>query len=58
VKQKTITVNDKMQRGYRYARTAPVGRSFDPDFRPTTDGRFRPTHHVRCVTSGYIVYIF
>jgi hypothetical protein len=27
-------VNDKMQRGYRYALTAPMGRSFDPDFRP------------------------
>jgi hypothetical protein len=34
VKPKTVTVNDKMQRGYRYTRTASVGRSFDPDFRP------------------------
>jgi hypothetical protein len=31
---KTVTVNDKMQRGYRYALVAPVGRSFDPDFDP------------------------
>jgi hypothetical protein len=31
---KTVTVNDKMQRGYRYILTAPPGRNFDPDFRP------------------------
>ena len=31
---KTVRVNDKMQRGYRYTLTAPVGRNFDPDFRP------------------------
>ncbi len=29
-----ITVHDSMQRGYRYARTAPVGRGFAPDFAP------------------------
>jgi hypothetical protein len=29
-----ITVNDKMQRGYTYALTAPTGRNFDPEFRP------------------------
>ena len=27
-------VNDKMQKGYRYALTAPAGRSFDPEFKP------------------------
>jgi hypothetical protein len=27
-------VNDKMQRGYRYAVTSPIGRDFDPEFRP------------------------
>ncbi len=27
-------VNDKMQRGYHYALTAPMGRNFDPEFRP------------------------
>ena len=27
-------VNDRMQKGYRYKLTAPVGRSFDPDFKP------------------------
>ena len=31
---KTITVHDKMQRGYRYVLTAPTGRNFDPDFKP------------------------
>lgn len=29
-----IEVNDTMQRGYRYQRTAPVGGDFDPAFRP------------------------
>jgi hypothetical protein len=29
-----VVVNDNMQKGYRYACTAPVGRDFDPDFRP------------------------
>ena len=32
--KRTVTVNDKMQKGYRYALTAPVGRSFDPEFKP------------------------
>jgi hypothetical protein len=31
---KTVTVNDKMQRGYRYTLTAPRGRNFHPEFRP------------------------
>jgi len=34
VKKRVITVNDKMQTGYRYERTAPVGRNFDPEFQP------------------------
>ncbi len=34
MKPKTITVNDKMQKGYRYKLTAPTGRNFDPEFRP------------------------
>ena len=29
-----VRVNDKMQRGYRYALTAPPGRNFDTGFRP------------------------
>jgi hypothetical protein len=31
---RTITVHDKMQRGYRYALAAPAGRNFDPEFKP------------------------
>ena len=33
-RMKIVTVNDKMQRGYTYALTAPAGRNFDPEFRP------------------------
>jgi len=29
-----ITVDDRMQRGYRYRLEAPVGRGFDPSFKP------------------------
>jgi len=31
---RTVIVNDKMQKGYRYALTAPAGRNFDPEFTP------------------------
>jgi hypothetical protein len=31
---KTIVVRDRMQRGYRYALSAPAGRNFDPEFTP------------------------
>jgi len=31
---KTVIVNDKMQRGYKYYLTEPVGKNFDPDFKP------------------------
>ena len=31
---RTVTVNDRMQRGYRYALTARAGRDFDPQFTP------------------------
>jgi hypothetical protein len=34
VRRKTVTVNDRMQRRYRYILSAPIGRSFHPDFRP------------------------
>src|SRR5262245_29953640 len=33
-RKRTVTVNDKMQKGYRYELTAPTGRGFDPDFEP------------------------
>lgn len=29
-----VVVHDKMQDGYEYYRTEPVGKNFDPDFRP------------------------
>ena len=31
---RVVTVNDRMQRGYRYALSAPAGRNFDPEFTP------------------------
>ncbi len=31
---RSITVNDRMQRNYRYECVAPVGRNFDPGFTP------------------------
>src|SRR4051794_39471487 len=33
-RKRTVTVRDKMQKGYRYVLTAPIGRSFDPEFKP------------------------
>jgi hypothetical protein len=34
MRKRTILVNDKMQRGYRYELVARPGRDFDPEFRP------------------------
>ena len=34
MRKRTVVVNDKMQKGYRYVLSAPVGRNFDPEFRP------------------------
>lgn len=31
---KTVVVNDKMQKGYRYYLTEPMGKNFEPDFKP------------------------
>lgn len=33
-KKKWVTVNDRMQKGYRYELTDPVGSNFDPEFKP------------------------
>jgi hypothetical protein len=32
--RRLITVNDRMQRDYRYKPVEPVGRNFDPEFKP------------------------
>jgi len=29
-----VVVNDRMQQGYRYSRSAPMGQDFNPDFHP------------------------
>jgi hypothetical protein len=34
MRTKTITVNDKMQKGYRYKLTELIGKNFDPEFKP------------------------
>ncbi|HRZ30227.1 MAG TPA: hypothetical protein P5274_00950 [Candidatus Paceibacterota bacterium] len=34
MKTKTIRVSDKMQKGYRYELTEPVGKNFAPEFKP------------------------
>jgi hypothetical protein len=33
-RKKQVTVNDKMQRNYRYTLSEPAGRNFDPQFQP------------------------
>jgi hypothetical protein len=34
MKLKTVVVNDKMQKNYRYQLVEPMGRNFAPDFKP------------------------
>jgi hypothetical protein len=34
MRKKTVTVRDKMQKGYRYQRVAAPARGFDPEFKP------------------------
>jgi hypothetical protein len=34
MRRRIVTVNDRMQKGYRYELTAPAGRNFDPEFEP------------------------
>ncbi len=34
MRERTIIVNDTMQKGYRYVLTAASGRGFDPEFNP------------------------
>ena len=34
MRRRVVTVNDKMQQGYRYVLSAPIGRDFESQFRP------------------------
>ena len=34
MRKRSVIVNDTMQKGYRYALSAGVGRGFDPEFKP------------------------
>ena len=34
MRKRTVTVSDKMQKGYRYVLSVPPGRGFDPEFKP------------------------
>ena len=34
MRKRLVVVNEKMQKGPRYALTKPVGRGFDPEFTP------------------------
>ena len=34
MRKRSVVVNDKMQKGYRYQLSAPAGRNFDSEFRP------------------------
>jgi len=38
-KRRKVEVNDRMQQGYVYVLTEPVGRNFHPDFRPQLSPR-------------------
>ena len=33
-RKRIVTVNDRMQQGYRYELSEPEGKNFDPEFRP------------------------
>jgi hypothetical protein len=33
-KKRIVVVNDKMQKDYKYELTAPIGKNFDPGFKP------------------------
>ena len=34
MKKRIVSVNDKMQQGYRYELSEPAGRNFHPEFKP------------------------
>lgn len=35
MRRKIVKVSDKMQKGYSYEITEPMGKSFDPGFKPS-----------------------
>lgn len=47
-RKKKVTVNDKMQKGYVYHLTEPMGRNFHPDFKP----EFTPKQMLRLGVFG------
>jgi hypothetical protein len=55
MKRRTVVVNDKMQRGYRYELVAPPGRSRSVHVRhaPRARGGVRPLHRA-LVALGYV----
>jgi hypothetical protein len=38
-RRRSVTVNDRMQRGYRYELSASAGKNFDPEFNPDLSPR-------------------
>ncbi len=48
MKKKKVTVNDKMQKGYSYYLTEPVGKNFHPDFEP----EYTPKEMLECGVFG------
>ena len=49
-RRKIVIVSDKMQRGYRYALTAPMGRNFDLNFAQSS--RRRKCSHLAYSAGG------
>jgi hypothetical protein len=43
-----VTVNDKMQKGYRYTLMEPIGGNFHPEFQPQLTPRDRLNLGVFC----------
>jgi len=48
MRRRTVTVNDKMQKGYRYVLSAATGRNFDSEFKP----QLSPTQMLRLGVFG------
>ncbi|MGB9045248.1 MAG: hypothetical protein WCC81_22660, partial [Pseudolabrys sp.] len=48
MRKRTVTINDKMQKGYRYVLSAAAGRGFDPEFKP----QLTPAHMLKLGVFG------